>query len=124
MKKNSAQEIADSLMRINMSEIEVHFLKWLSHLFTDYEVHNLLEVADNSVVWIKIAEIARMKTIAFEADFFNKKTIENYVKMLDEIWQQKNINIFEIFSNNLKEDFSEDFVFEKDFIDFIYSHTN
>ena len=106
-----------------MSEVEMHFLKWIGLLFKDYEVQNFLEVAENSVVWIKIAEIARMKTIAFEAEFFNKKTIENYVKMLDEIWEQKNINIFEIFSNSLKEDFSDDFVFEKDFSDFIYSHT-
>ena len=35
---------------------------------------------------MKLAEVMRLKTIAFEAEFFNKKSIENYVVMLTEIW--------------------------------------
>jgi len=73
-------------MRLNMEDVETHFLKWINYLFKDYQINSLIEVADNSVIWMKLAEIARMKTIAFEAEFFNKKTIENYVKMLEEIW--------------------------------------
>lgn len=73
---------------------------------------------------MKLSEIARMKTLAFEAEFFNKKNIENYVKMIEEIWKNKNVNVFENFTNNLKEIFSEEFVFEEDFSDFTYSHTS
>lgn len=32
--------------------------------------------------------------------------------------------MFDSFSQYLKDIFSEDFIFEKDFIDFLYSHTN
>lgn len=58
----------------------------MNYLFKDYSINSFLEVADNSIVWMKLAEVMRLKTIAFEAEFFNKKSIENYVVMLTEIW--------------------------------------
>lgn len=69
-----------------MQDVETHFLKWMNYLFKDYSINSFLEVADNSIVWMKFAEVMRLKTIAFEAEFFNKKSIENYVLMLTEIW--------------------------------------
>ena len=49
-------------------------------------------MADNNIVWMKIAEMSHYKSIAFDADFFTKKNIENFVNMIDEIWNNdKNI---------------------------------
>ena len=81
-------------------------------------------MAENNVVWMKIAEIAHYKSIAFDADFFATKNIENFVLMIEEIWQNdKNLDIFWIFKKFLKEIFSENFDFINDFKDCIYSHS-
>lgn len=122
--KKTPKEIIDNLMRNNMNDVELHFTKWFNYLFKDYQVNGFLEVADNNIVWMKLADIARLKNVAFDSEFFNRKTIENYVKMLNEIWETKKVKIFELFSENLKQVFSEEFIFEHDFSDFIYSHTN
>lgn len=73
-------------MKLNIEDIENHFKKWINYLFKDYQIESFIEVADNNVTWMRLAEIARFKTIAFEAEFFNKKNLENYVKMLVDIW--------------------------------------
>lgn len=69
-------------------------------------------MAENNILWKDLAEKCRFKTFAFEAEFFLKKNIKNYVMMLSEIWEtNKGVNLFEIFSDILKENFNENFDF-------------
>lgn len=121
--KKTPQELVDALMKNNMSDVENHFIKWFNYLFKDYQINGFQELTDNNIVWAKLADATRLKNVAFDSEFFAKKTLENYVKMLTEIWDTKKVKIFEPFSQNLKQSFSEDFTFEEDYIDFIYSHT-
>ena len=85
-KGESIQSKITQLMKNNMDAVETHFLKWLNVLVEDVQINTFMEAAEGNIVWSNLADIANFKTIAFEAEFFNKKTIENYVAMLEDIW--------------------------------------
>lgn len=103
-------------MNTSLESIEIHFLKWINILSDEFQLKNFEEVGEKNQVWLKIADLAQFKALAFESEFFNNTNVESYVKMLEEIWQsQRDVNIFEPFNNYLKEEFNDDFNFVTDF---------
>lgn len=70
------------------SDFERNMIIWINAIFKDYDVKDFMELMENKVVWMKMADSAKFKTVAFESKFYSQKNIENYVKMLAEIWEE------------------------------------
>ena len=89
MSNNTIENLIQKLFEIGgTSDFERNMIHWINAIFKDYDVKDFMELMENKVVWMKMAEIAKFKTVAFESKFYTQKNIENYVKMLQEIWAE------------------------------------
>ncbi len=120
----SPEGIIRDLLDQDWAEVEKFFRKWLDVVFEDYNIKDFDELVEDKIAWMKFAELAKFKTVAFEAKYFSNKNLENYVKMIQDIWKEnKRLDLFEFFDRELRKDFSEDFKFVTDFKAIIYSDT-
>ena len=121
--RNPSMIIAE-LIEQDLTEVENHFKQWLILIFDNYQIKDFLELCEDNVAWLKMTEIGRFKTVAFEAKYFSKKNLPNYVKMISEIWKDnKGINLFDFFDTVLRKNLNNNFKFLEGFEDIIYSDT-
>ena len=125
MTDNKINENIAKLMAISNDEMETYICDWVSRLLKTTNIKNFLDLAENNSVWLELAELGKFKTVALEAPYFSNKNLQNFVALLDSIWQnEKNISVFDYFKSYLSEVFNPEFSFVENFEACIYSHTH
>ena len=54
----------------NNPDFERNMILWINAIFKDYDVKDFMELMENKIVWMKMADIAKFKTVAFESKFY------------------------------------------------------
>lgn len=122
--KKAMQAISE-LMAMNGDANEAYICEWISRLLKNTTVKNFLELSDNNIVWLELAELGKFKAVALEAPYFTNKNLQNYVNLLSDIWKaEKDMDVFGYFGDYLSEVFNPAFVFVENFEDCLYSHTH
>lgn len=104
--------------------LESHYCEWLDVLLKTDAIRSFMDLAELPIHFVKLTELLGLDPAKIDHPYAYSKDLGNLVDFLASLWKAKfGFEIFSIFDAHFRKGMSSTFVFQKQFLDVVYSHT-